>query len=118
MSNDFLDSEARVREAKSHVQETRRDPERGEELFVPKRARPELAMECHYCGERAVGAVSEWVDLEGDLFSRRLPSCPLCSGLRRRALKLDDDWRRSDASLSLRGPALRQALDLQTRSKR
>ena len=23
-------------------------------------------MECHYCGERAVGAVSEWVEFEGD----------------------------------------------------
>ena len=55
----------------------------------------------------------QWVELKGDLFSRRLLCRALCSGLRRRALKLDGDWRRSGESLGMRPP-----LDLQTRSER
>ncbi len=113
MSSYVLASETGVRKAKSHVQETRRHPKRGGELFVPKRARPELAMECHYCGERAVGAVSEWVEVEGDLLSRRLLCCSLCSGLRRRALELDEGWRWSGESLGTRPP-----LEIQMRSER
>ncbi|MAE70152.1 MAG: hypothetical protein CME06_06745, partial [Gemmatimonadetes bacterium] len=56
----------------------------------------------------------QWVELKGDLFSRRRLLCgTLCSGLRRRALELDDDWRRSGGSLGTRPP-----LELQTRSER